>query len=356
MRINSIKELRFNNFKLLPDCRLTPITQINVLVGRGLKENILTAINLLQSPFKLSSWSSFLLSDGEVRRVYRERGLIDSSEKGRGVRDLKYLFRNYGDRIVIEAISQDDCKITLNASYTQSDLTKSFVFSVEYILEVDGVIEYRKLRDFRQQDHLIPSRCNSKNFLSVKVADKSIDVFSIFDATIKPFLLSCLQLVDDSITDISCKPDVIGELYITIQGVDIPWYCLDLKTINFIKLVIQLYDTEFCVVTISMIEDYIPIELIDVFCEWLPNIIKTNNLQLFITTDNLDIVSGFSQVEEVTTQRISLAIAVPDEHSLYYRCVGDNYLWFLPSRRGYYTKNFSCYGSSLRIQSVLSDC
>lgn len=316
---NNIKELKINNFKALSDCSLTTIAQANVFVGEGFKENILTAINLLQSPFNLSSWLSSLLPNKET---YGEGELICFPKRRLVAEDLRYLFKNDGDRIVIKAISQDDSKITLNANYTQSD-PKSFVFSVEYILEIDGIIKYRKIRDFRQQDHLIPSQCNPKNFLSVKVADKSMDVLTLLDTTIKPFLLSCLQLVDDSITDIGCKFDVMGELYITRQGVDIAWFWLDSKTINFIKLVLQLYDTEFCIVTISMIEDYIPIELIDVFCEWLSNIIKTNNLQLFVTTDSLDIISGFSEVKEITAQRISRAIAISYEHSLYHRLISD---------------------------------
>jgi hypothetical protein len=314
----SLKTLVINDFKTISAAYLSDLSLINIIVGKGYKEDILTAINLLHCPLSPASWGKLLLSDGE----YRENQLKLSSPledeeiwEYQGKKDLKYLkslFGNSNDRFIIETTCSDEALIKLDISYSYYRNLQFYInYQVVYLKEELLGKQLRTLElinnSIRKIDTHIDAGCY---FLPVSKVTRLSPEYYNDDLEIKTFLFKCLNILDDAIVDIFVDQKLKDLVYIRRKTDNIgnyntiPIWLLDNKTENFINLIYQLSNITSSIVTINLIEDYLPFSLISLFYQWLSQIAIENNIQLFITTDNLDIISIFTSDAKVAVHSV----------------------------------------------------
>jgi hypothetical protein len=328
LTMSLITEVRINNFKLLPELKIPTATPITLFVGSAHKNDISRALYVLTECFNIYNWR-FIIDDRD-NRIFNPK-VVDRFYfkllKIITVDNFKYLFKDKNKPLTIKLLF-NDTSIDLTISYEKINKDKIELFidskikknklllckkqNLIFINDNDEVKGKGNLIEF-SSEHIEPTLLTEvnklfpygslNNVLNFFEAEKNNYPFVQWREDTKPFLIEFLRTLDPDIKDIFCESN--GEIYIERNQLKIPVSILDRKIVNFIKLVLELANRSNTLFCINNLEYYLPYHLISLFYNWLSLLIVKNNIQLFITTDNLDIISVFTEDEQATVCQLN---------------------------------------------------
>lgn len=303
--MTTLKHLTITNFRGFDSLEIDGFSKINLFVGK----NNSGKTSVLEALFLSLGMSNPMLPN----MINQIRGLNSGNAK-----HLSYLF--YGLKMenkpsfLAQFTDNSERRLTLEAKYKQNEsISNTSSASVPELIGLD--LNFREIKGNKQNFNRKSSLTFKKNTISqtipgdyneklyaVFVADKNdmatlIRFSEMIKRKVDNSILEALQKFDDDIRDIKALPDGI---YFDVKNVEelVPINVMGDGIRRFLNIVSAVYEKEKSFVCIDEIENGLHYSAYKLLWKSLLSFSSQNNVQLFITTHNIETLVCLKSVLE----------------------------------------------------------